>query len=141
MNKIQSISGCLESPWLTQIRLSDNLIKDLNPQLFSKCQNILKVLYLDINQLKTLKPLTALTFLEELSVTNNQIASMEGLEKMGKMRRLNLSFNKLTDISEKILANMTFLEYLELGKNFISGIETIPTHKLLMIQELYLYSN
>ena len=66
---------------------------------------------------------------------------MEGLEKMGKMRRLNLSFNKLTEINEKVLSNMTFLEYLELGKNFISSIDCLPTHKLLMLQELYLYSN
>ena len=101
----------------------------------------MKVLYLDINQLKTLKVLSSLNSLEELSVTNNQIAGMEGLEKMGKMRRLNLSFNKLTEINERVLSNMTFLEYLELGKNFISSIDCLPTHKLLMLQELYLYSN
>ena len=69
-----------------------------------------------------------LTNLEELSVTNNQIERMDGLEKMAKMRRLNMSFNRLNDISDKVLSNMTFLEYLELGKNFISSIETFPTH-------------
>ena len=65
---------------------------------------------------------------------------MEGISSLSKLRRLNLSFNKITSI-DNTLDSLTFLEYLELGKNFISILDSIPSHKLLFLTELYLYSN
>jgi Leucine-rich repeat (LRR) protein len=66
-----------------------------------------------------------LSNLEELSMANNQILSLDGISQLTKLRRLNLSFNKITSI-ESHLVNLTYLEYLELGKNFISNIDNFP---------------
>ena len=67
---------------------------------------------------------------------------MEGLYALTKLRRLNLSFNKLTKIEG--LNSLQMLEYLELGKNFISGMDGFannPSNRFSMLTELYLYSN
>eukprot|EP00347_Sterkiella_histriomuscorum_P018508 403345246 len=140
MNKIQTIQpGTLDLPYLSQLRLSDNLIKEIPNGMFSKSPN-LRILYLDINQLKTVQNLQNLSNLEELSIANNQIGSLDGIQSLTKLRRLNLSFNKVTKIDNH-LNNLGFLEYLELGKNFISNIDNFPQHKLLYLTELYIYSN
>ena len=67
---------------------------------------------------------------------------MEGLQSLTKLRRLNLSFNKLTKIEG--LNNLQLLENLELGKNFISTMDHLinnASNRFCYLQELYLYSN
>lgn len=67
---------------------------------------------------------------------------MEGVQSLTRLRRLNLSFNKLTKIEG--LSSLQLLEYLELGKNFISGLEGLANNsanRFCLLSELYLYSN
>lgn len=67
---------------------------------------------------------------------------MEGLNSLANLRKLNLSFNKITNIEG--LNSLQMLEYLELGKNFISGIDPLvnnPSNRLAFLTELYLYAN
>ncbi|CDW74934.1 adenylate cyclase [Stylonychia lemnae] len=139
MNKIVTIQGEIDCPFLNTLKLSDNIIKDIPTQLFTKCKN-LKTLHMDINKLGKLQNLQHLSMLEELNVSNNQIQSLDGIQNLINLRRLNFSFNKLTSI-ETHLNNLTLIEYIELGKNFISNIDKFPSHKLLFLNELYLYSN
>ena len=61
---------------------------------------------------------------------------------MTKLRRLNLSFNKITKVEG--LNNLQMLEFLELGKNFISSMDHLvsnASNRFCFLQELYLYSN
>lgn len=66
---------------------------------------------------------------------------MEGLASLTRLRKLNLSFNKIQKIEG--IANLLVLEYLELGKNFISDVSTLLSqgNRLTCLSELYLYSN
>ena len=67
---------------------------------------------------------------------------MEGVAPLSRLRRLNLSFNKLTRVDG--LSQLQLLEYLELGKNFISGLDGLAnntSNRFCLLSELYLYSN
>lgn len=70
MNGIESIQGGFDCPYLTELTLSDNLIKEITVSMFAKCQN-LKVLNLEINHIKKIQNLQQLTNLEELKINNN----------------------------------------------------------------------
>lgn len=48
---------------------------------------------------------------------------MENMTSLGKLKVLNLSFNRITKIEG--LANLKVLEVLELGKNFISDTDAL----------------
>lgn len=66
---------------------------------------------------------------------------MEGLTSMTKLRRLNLSFNRITKLEG--LSNCQMLELIELGKNQITNIDALQTaqNKFVFLTELYLYIN
>ena len=50
---------------------------------------------------------------------------MEGLTSMTKLRRLNLSFNRIVKLEG--LSNCQMLELIELGKNQIRNIDALQT--------------
>jgi len=66
---------------------------------------------------------------------------MEGLASLTKLRKLDLSFNRIAKI-EGILT-MHMLEIIELGKNLITDADCIqsPNNRLIFLNELYLYDN
>jgi Leucine-rich repeat (LRR) protein len=64
---------------------------------------------------------------------------MEGLGNLTKLRRLNLSFNKITKLEG--INNLQMLEFIELGKNFIPTMDGLIGLRLPFLTELYLYSN
>jgi len=66
---------------------------------------------------------------------------MEGLTSLTKLRRLDLSFNKIGKLEGIVTNHM--LEYIELGKNLITDVDAIgsPNNRLIFLTELYLYDN
>ena len=66
---------------------------------------------------------------------------MEGLSSLTKLRKLDLSFNKIAKL-EGILTNH-MLEIIELGKNLLTDVDCIqsPNNRLIFLSELYLYDN
>jgi Leucine-rich repeat (LRR) protein len=65
------------------------------------------VLYLGINQISDLTPLSVLTDLQELSVNNNQISDLSPLSELKNLNQLSLPRNQITDITP--LSNLTNL--------------------------------
>jgi len=103
-------------------------------------------LHFDINDFKELKILNELRYLdlsgthikqidgfehfpklEGLSLGDdhlgigNEISEITGLESLGKLRLLNLSFNKIKEL--KNLENLTLLDQLFITNNYISKID------------------
>ena len=60
---------------------------------------------------------------------------------MTKLRRLNLSFNRITKLEG--LSNCQMIEFLELGKNQINNADALQSgqNKFVFLTELYLYIN
>jgi len=75
----------------------------------------LKKLHLYKNQLTDVKGLEKLTQLTVLNLHNNQLTSVKGLEKLTQLTELVLEVNQLTDV--KGLEKLTQLELLTLSDN------------------------
>ena len=87
MNKIQRIDASLTAacPNLVKLFLSDNLLKQIHPLMFTAPRGSregacrLQVLDLSINQINCIENLQQLGNLEELNLRQNQISVVEGL--------------------------------------------------------------
>ena len=66
---------------------------------------------------------------------------MEGLTSLTKLRKLDLSFNKIGKLEGTMTLHM--LEIIELGKNLLTDADSIqsPNNRLIFLTELYLYDN
>ena len=98
------------------LELYHNQLTEL-PKGLEKLTQIRK-LYLDYNQLtsvKGLEKLTQLTQLEFLELSDNDLTSVKGLENLMEVTSLGLYENKLTSV--KGLENLSQLEYLSLHDN------------------------
>ena len=76
-------------------------------------------------------------WLEELYLDQNQIAKIEGLDRLAKLNRLDLDQNQIAKIEG--LDKLLQLQQLYLDQNQIAKIEGLD--KLLQLQQLYLYQN
>ena len=89
------------------------------------------------NQIREIKGLEKLTKLKILDLSSNQISEIEGLEKLTKLQCLILSDNQIKEI--KGLEQLTQLQKLDLSSNQISEIEGLE--QLTQLQNLNLYDN
>jgi len=82
----------------------------------------------------TYKELKQLTVLD---ASDCSIASLDGIEYCTNLTRLNLGYNKLTDIAP--LAGLTGLTFLDVGANELTDIS--PVASLTALTDLYLGAN
>ena len=92
---------------------------------------------MDLNKIVSIQSLENLTSLETLYLTSNLIESLQGLEKLIKIRELYLSFNKILSFQQ--IENFTLLTKLYLQYNQIESI--LPIKKMSSLQILNLNSN
>jgi protein phosphatase 1 regulatory subunit 7 len=98
MNQISAVQGGFEEcPNLRKLTMTDNLLTEIPPYMFTKCKQ-LTALNLEINRLRKISNLHALANLQDLNLHNNRIEVMEGLTSLTKLRRLNLSFNQIQKV-------------------------------------------
>ncbi|MDC0218934.1 protein phosphatase 1 regulatory subunit 42, partial [Verrucomicrobia bacterium] len=72
-----------------------------------------------------------------LGLSNKQLTSVEGLEKLGQLTRLTLYKNQLTDV--KGLEKLAKLEYLNLQNNQLTDVTGLE--KLTQLMFLFLGNN
>lgn len=127
-NYITDISNLRNNNELTKLNLSSNNIVDLSP--LSPLTNLVN---LDVsNNGKALKnvggydisPLSTLVNLETLNLNNDGIQNIDSLEDLDKMKDIDLSNNGIQDING--IENMAVLQNLNLSSNYlISDISVI----------------
>ena len=84
------------------------------------------------------KGVEKLTKLMSLSLQNNQLTDVNGLEKHTQLTRLHLNANRLTEVP-KSLQKLTKLTSLGLGSNKLTDVKTLE--KLTQLKVLYLKDN
>ncbi|CAG9331822.1 unnamed protein product [Blepharisma stoltei] len=131
LNKISKIQNL--PPSLVQLDLSQNLIQnipDLNLPL-------LESLNLDLNQISVLSGLKNCTNLRCLSINNNKIVKLEGLEKNLLLERLLMYRNFIKSIPDHAFNTNLYLKYLDLGRNKLRDVNFLNPLKLLTSMILY----
>lgn len=123
INDISPLSGLNN---LEYVRLSNNIITNLEPlKSFSKNRKKLH-LALASNQISDIAPLAALVEnLEELDLISNQIQDIRPLAGMKNLKRLMLNDNKIKDITP--LTGLINLTTLSIGWNPIEDITPLKT--------------
>ena len=119
-NNLLDCTSLPELKHLTKIDLSYNFISEI--QVLSSYTELTE-LSLRANNLTTLVETVKFSETEDTAVLQ-EVFAFEGLSKL---KRLDLSYNVLTGVSE--LADLTTLEYLNLEKNQIidfSAVEFVP---------------
>ena len=97
----------------------------------------LKKLYLGINQINKLTPLSSLTNLSELFLSNNVITDISPLEHLTNLKQLRLGNNQISDINP--LSALVNMESLHLESNQIADIQSLAGMNSL--REIYLANN
>jgi Leucine-rich repeat (LRR) protein len=140
LTRIVSLPATLE-----HIELSGNCIKTIELDAFSLLGK-LKHLNLDKNCLtadKTFPAFAHLFHLEYLSLQDNMIDSLEGLNSicLPRLRVLNLCNGKVKKLSKQMFATLPGLVNLILGNNKITEIEAGAFDGLVNLRVLNLYQN
>ncbi|KAM0680514.1 hypothetical protein GINT2_001202 [Glugoides intestinalis] len=109
---------------LESLRLQDNNIKELQPNIFNNLQK-LESLNLSDNKLTELPSCVfdGLVNLKSLWLPNNNIKELQPniFNNLQKLEELNLDNNKLTEFPEGILSELGSLQTLDLSKNEIKS--------------------
>ena len=100
------------------------------------CQNLEQVVLRGL-KMTDMSRISELGNIKILSLQDNDISKIEGLENMTNLEELNLSDNEITSIEG--LENLTKLEILNLQNNQITDILPVSVNSSLM--ELYLKGN
>lgn len=137
------ISAVANMPALRTLDLSTNKINDISA--LANCP-ALTFVNLASNQIQDVSALYDLIFIEELDLSINQIGDYDpllnigissGIQNLQKMNKLNLSNNKISDIS--IFSNMPNLKILYLGSNDITDV--VPLENMKKLEEYNLQRN
>ena len=94
-------------------------------------------LYLVVNAIENLEPLSGLIRLQTLDLSDNQIVDITPLANLTNLTELEVSSNQLRDLTP--LAGLTRLTFLGLWNNRISDLN--PLMNLTALQTLWLNSN
>ena len=97
----------------------------------------LEELWLSDNQIVDVSPLAALTNLEEVDLSANQIVDVSPLAALTNMEELDLNDNQVIDVGP--LAALTNLYYLGLARNRIADVS--PLSVMTNLYGLYLHHN
>jgi Leucine-rich repeat (LRR) protein len=101
------------------------------------CKN-LKILLLGLNKITNLEPLSSLTNLEELYLSQNRtFTDLSPLASLVNLKELDLSSNLIADISS--LRSLTNLTTLNLMWNEITDIS--PLAEMINLEKLIIFSN
>ncbi|MFW6216162.1 MAG: leucine-rich repeat domain-containing protein [Alkalispirochaetaceae bacterium] len=79
-------------------------------------------------------PVSELETLTDLDASERGIESLDGIEQLPNLRRLNLGGNRIADL--RPLASLTRLAALDLRDNYISDLEEVHLGSLEELQEL-----
>ena len=123
-----------------QIQLDHNDLVEF-PTAIQNLKGTINFLNLSLNRIETIENLTYLTDIITLDLSHNRINTIahNAFSSMGKLQKLNLEDNLMTNISTSV-ANLKSLTYLNLVNN---NIHTLPAGFELWphIREFYYKSN
>ena len=108
--------------WVWPPELRTNQIQDITP--LSGLTG-LKSLDISNNQITDISALSGLTALETLALYNNQITDISALSGLSNLTSLDMEHNQITDITP--LSGLTNLKSLELSSNPITGTSALST--------------
>lgn len=117
-NIIEEIPNLNNLSNLETVNLSNNKIKSIE-----NISGSMEELSIDNNELTSLSGVQNLLNLKILSVSNNQINSLKELESLSNLENLNINKNQIRDVSG--LVNCSKLKYLYMDNNYITDFETL----------------
>ncbi len=118
-NQIASVAALADNTLLQTLRLEYNNIVDITPLAGLTA---LKELFLHGNDIVTV-PALILPNLNTLTLNNNYINDVSGLEDLADLTYLDLGSNAITDITA--LADLDALSWLNLDYNYLHVIDTL----------------
>ncbi|XP_063146936.1 nephrocan-like [Candoia aspera] len=159
-NNMESLSGSLHLPNLKYLSMENNKLQSFSKSLFTSLHNLLFLnlngnlltdapsdlpktllsLKLERNQLKVLKfgDMKQLTNLSELCLSENQLSSVDGVQLLSSLMRLELSKNKLQTIPLKLPVT---LQKIDFTNNLIESIKAQEFQDLRNLNHLFLDNN
>ena len=120
---------------LYRLNISDTNIKDFH---WLKSLDKLKILSADRCGLQDTSFLETMIYLEELSLSGNEIYSLSGLNNTSKLSTVDLSCNHLTDVNVLSQSNAS-LERVYLSDNAISDLSCLSD--AIELQTVYVNDN
>ncbi|KAM9451524.1 uncharacterized protein Hap1MRO34_021817 [Clarias gariepinus] len=132
--------------WASLFKLRLSELKWIKPEtlLQSGCLPGLKVLCMQRNRISKLTAymLDPCSNLTELDFGDNEISTISApiFEGLTQLKKIYLKVNKLTEVNNSF-RNLLMLEYLDLSRNRISDLTCTDFANLTQLNTLYLYSN
>ena len=117
-NIIENVPDFSKLVNLETVNLSNNKIKSIE-----NISGNIEELSIDNNELTSLSGVQNLSKLKILSVSNNQINSLSELESLEELENLNINKNQIRDVSG--LVNCPKLKYLYMDNNYIANFENL----------------
>lgn len=120
-NKISDISALKNLTNLNTINLTNNNISDIS---VLNNKNNLEYLYLNNNKISSLDSLSNINTIKEIYCAENEIEIIDNIIKISNLEKLDVRKNKIKNVLTKLISNK--LNYLNLSDNKlldISGIE------------------
>ena len=117
-NIIENVPDFSKLVNLETVNLSNNKIKSIE-----NISGNIEELSIDNNELTSLSGVQNLSKLKILSVSNNQINSLSELESLGELENLNINKNQIRDVSG--LVRCSKLKYLYMDNNYITNFEDL----------------
>ncbi|XP_016853145.2 nephrocan isoform X1 [Anolis carolinensis] len=137
-NKLQSLSGSFFTSLqnLLFLNLNGNLLTDMPPEL----PRSLLSLKLERNQLKMMRSedVKQLANLSQLFLSENQISSVDGVQHLSSLTRLEIAGNKLQTIPVRLPIT---LQKIDCSNNLIGKIQAQEFHNLQDLKHLFLDNN
>ena len=135
-NPTNNYASLFNNTALTNLWLFDDSISDVS---FVTNMPWLGYLNVERNNLANLQPLSALTNLTGLALSQNPIADYTSLATFTNLSSLRLENNSLTETNLNFLSNLTQLTFLSLNHNRIADLSSL--NGLPRINDLYLRRN
>ena len=133
-----ALSG-LES--LEQLHVDNNLLEELEEQLLAHLSR-LSLLDLSRNRLLAIpQTLRFLRNLKSIDLSGNYISDLESSPNLPQLWRLNLSGNKIVNVSSTSLAGMAGLQILDMSNNLVVEIERAAFDANKQLRAIRLDSN
>lgn len=144
-NKIKKIDEINLSsfPYLEQLWLNNNQIKDLSPLNNLNALHSLKTLNLASNQIGAISEnaFNKLSQLKVLILNHNNLYELPQIEVLINLRELHVTHNFLEKLNLEKLKNIRYLYILNAGFNKIKEINPLLNVQLKNLEVLYLNNN